>query len=113
MEDAKVILKGVLDGEIADSLLDVYILRDSLNTSTIELQVSEIRLLQEKSRNQETLAENLKTIIDNKDTEVGNLTQIIKDQKKQIRKQKVIKTLALIGDVALPVITLFVILGLK
>lgn len=113
LEDAKVILKGVLDSEIADSLINIYTFRDSVNSSIISMQIDEIRLLQEKSSNQEMLSNNLEEILDNKDSEVALLNKIIVDQKKQIRKQKFIKTLALIGDVALPVITLFVILGLK
>ena len=113
LEDAKVILKGVLDSEIADSLINIYTFRDSVNSGIISMQIEEIRLLQEKSSNQEMLSNNLEEILDNKDSEVALLNKIIIDQKKQIRKQKFIKTLALIGDVALPVITLFVILGLK
>ena len=113
LEDAKIILKGVLDSEIADSLISIYTFRDSVNSSIITMQIEEIRLLQEKSLNQEMLSNNLEEILNNKDSEVALLNKIIADQKKQIRKQKVIKTLALIGDIALPVITLFVILGLK
>ena len=107
LEDAKVILKGVLDSEIADSLINIYTFRDSVNSGIISMQIEEIRLLQEKSSNQEMLSNNLEEILDNKDSEVALLNKIIIDQKKQIRKQKFIKTLALIGDVALPVITLF------
>ena len=113
LEDAKVVLKGLLDSEIADSLISIYTFRDSVNSSIISMQMEEIRLLQEKSSNQEMLSNNLNEILKNKDSEVEISNKIIADQKKQIRKQKVIKTLALIGDVALPVITLFVILGLK
>ena len=113
LEDAKVVLKGLLDSEIADSLISIYTFRDSVNSSIISMQMDEIRLLQEKSSNQQMLSNNLNEMLKNKDSEVDVLNKIIADQKKEIRKQKVIKTLALIGDVALPVITLFVILGLK
>jgi len=113
LEDAKVVLKGLLDNEIADSLISIYTFRDSVNSSIISMQMDEIRLLQEKSSNQQMLSNNLNEMLKNKDSEVDVLNKIIADQKKEIRKQKVIKTLALIGDVALPVITLFVILGLK
>jgi len=106
LKDAKTILKGVLDGEIADSLLNVYIERNKINTDIIQLQVKEIRALQEKSDNQAKLANNLESIIKNKDTEIADLNAIIKKQKREITKQKIIKTVALIGDVALPVLTL-------
>ena len=106
LKDARTILKGVLDGEIADSLLNVYIERNKINTDIIQLQVKEIRALQEKSDNQAKLANNLESIIKNKDTEIADLNAIIKKQKREITKQKIIKTVALIGDVALPVLTL-------
>jgi hypothetical protein len=106
LKDARVILKGVLDGEIADSLLNVYIERNKLNNDVIQLQVKEIRALQDKSNNQAQLCGNLQTIVTNKDAEIADLNAIIKKQKHEIRKQKVIKTIALIGDIALPVLTL-------
>lgn len=109
--DAKVILKAVLDGEIADSLLSVYQDRDSLLQKTITLQVSEIRLLELKSDNQEILAKNLNSIITNKDSEINILNDIIVKQKKEIRKQKTLKVIGFIGSIALPIVTLFIILG--
>jgi hypothetical protein len=109
--DAKVILKAVLDGEIADSLLSVYQDRDSLLQKTITLQVSEIRLLELKSDNQEILAKNLNSIITNKDSEINILNDIIVKQKKEIRKQKTLKVIGFIGSVALPIVTLLIILG--
>lgn len=108
--DAKRILESLLDAEIADSLLNIYITRDSINTKIIEMQVNEIRLLQEKSNNQELFSKNLAEIIQNKNNEVDILNETIDSQKKEIRKQKLIKTIALIGDVALPVILLIILL---
>ena len=83
--DAKVVLKGVLDGETADSLLTIFMVRDSINTSIIQMQVSQIKLLQEKSKNQAKLADNLNLILYNKDLEVNRLNAIIVEQKKQLR----------------------------
>lgn len=109
--DAKTVLKGVLDGEVADSLLTIFMVRDSINNGIIQMQVSQIKLLQEKSKNQAKLADNLNLILYNKDLEIKKLNAIINDQKREIRKQKFIKTLALIGDVVLPVIVLILIAG--
>lgn len=109
--DAKTVLKGVLDGEVADSLLTIFMVRDSINNGIIQMQVSQIKLLQEKSKNQAKLADNLNLILYNKDLEINKLNAIINDQKREIRKQKFIKTLALIGDVVLPVIVLILIAG--
>lgn len=113
LSDAKVVLAAVLDKQIADSLLIVYKDRDSLQTNIINLQVSEIRLLQLKSKNQDLLISNLNTIITNKDTEISLLNEIIKKQKKEIRKQKILKVLGYTGSVVLPIVTLFIVLGAK
>ena len=85
IEDAKIVLSDLLEKEYADSMLVVYGLRDNLNASTISLQLSQIKLLQEKSLNQELQASNLNKIITNKDTEIVYLNDIVKKQKKEIR----------------------------
>lgn len=107
LDDAKIVLKGVLDGEVADSLVKVFVERDKVKSDIIQLKVNEIKKLQEQSKNKDSQRAGLDAIIKNKNTEIANLTAIITEQKKQIRKQKFIKTLALIGDVVLPVVTLF------
>lgn len=109
--DAKTVLKGVLDGETADSLLTIFMVRDSINASIIQIQVSQIRLLQEKSKNQSSQNENLNAILRNQDLEISKLNAIIIEQDKRIRKERFIKKLALIGDVVLPVIVLILVLG--
>ncbi len=106
LDDAKIVLKGVLDGEVADSLVKVLVERDKVKDDIIVLQTKEIRVLQEQSKNKDKQKENLDRIIANKNTEIARLNVIIEEQKKEIRKQKFIKTLALIGDVVLPIITL-------
>jgi len=111
LSDAKIVLKKVLDGEIADSLISVYQVRDSLMKQTIMLQVSEIRLLNLKSQNQELYTKNLKTIIGNKESEIKILNDVIVKQKKEIRKQKTLKVVGFIGSVVLPIVTLFIVLG--
>jgi hypothetical protein len=102
--DAKTVLKGVLDGEIADSLLNIFMVRDSINSEIIQMQVSQIRLLQEKSKNQAQLNDNLNTIIKNKDLEITKLNAVIVEQKKQIKKERFVKKLSLIGNVVIPAV---------
>lgn len=113
LADAKILLKDILDKQIADSLISEYMIKDSLSTSVISLKINEIKLLQEKSENQEKEAENLNFIINNKDHEIALLNDEIKQQKKEIKKQKILKLLGFVGDVALPVIVLAVVLGVK
>ena len=109
--DAKTVLKGVLDGEVADSLLTIFMVRDSINNGIIQMQVSQIKLLQEKSKNQAKLADNLNLILYNKDLEINKLNAIINEQKKQLRKERIIKKLSLVGNVVLPVIVLLLVAG--
>ncbi len=104
IQDAKVVLNDLLEKKYVDSMLVVYSTRDSLNTSIIRLQLSEIRLIQEKSKNQDLELANLNKIITNKDTEILDLNSVIKKQKKEIRKQKVLKIFGFTAAVMLPII---------
>lgn len=106
LDDAKIVLKGVLDGEVADSLVKVMEERDKVNNGIIQLQVKEIKILQEQSTNKDKQRANLELIIKNKTTEIATLNKIINEQRKEIRRQKIIKTISLIGNVVLPVVTL-------
>jgi hypothetical protein len=106
IEDARIVLDDLLDKEYADSMLIVYALRDSINTSSIKLQLSEIRLLQEKSLNQKTEMANLNKIISNNTKEVSDLNDVIEKQKKEIRKQKVLKVLGFTAAVVLPILVI-------
>ena len=108
LSDAKLILAEVLDKEVADSLVNVYMLRDSLNKTTIELQVKEIKALQQKGFNYNQQVANLEKIVGNKDEELEKLNEIIKFQKKEIRKQKTYKILGFTAAVVLPILVLFV-----
>jgi len=105
-KDARTLLKDVLEYQYTDSLLDVYKDRDSLNTKTITLQKETIVKLSLKEANYETIIENLNGINKNKDDEIAFQLDIIKQQKREIRKQKFYKVLSTIGSIILPIITL-------
>lgn len=106
LEDAKVILNDLLEYEIADSLLTVYKEKDTLNTNTITLQKEVIFKLMEKSENQQSQIDNFQQILDNKNSELGMKEDTIKQQKKELRKQKFLKFLGLGGSVILPIIAI-------
>ncbi len=106
IKDAKILLADVLDREILDSLVTVYKKRDSISQKQIQLYVKDVRLLQEKSVNQVTENSNLNKIIELKNTEISELNKTIKQDKKEIRKQKFYKVLALISAIALPILVL-------
>ena len=108
LEDAKVILNDLLEYEIVDSLLTVYKEKDSLNTNTISLQKEVIFKLMEKSDNQQSQIDNFQQILDNKNAELGMKEDTIKQQKKELRKQKFLKFLGLGGSVILPIIAILI-----
>ena len=81
-------------------------LRDGLQKNTIDLQVSQIKAMQQKSENQAQQIVNLEKMIANKDEEVGILNNVVEEQKKEIRKQKRLKNLGFVGMIVLPILVL-------
>jgi|TARA_B110000285_G_scaffold170015_1_gene190242 hypothetical protein len=110
LEDAKFILGDLLQYEITDSLLNIYIERDSLNKEKIFLKDGIIEKLNLQNSNCKEIVTNLEKIISNKDITITLKDDIIKQQKKEIRKQKFLKFLGLAGSVILPIVTLLVLL---
>jgi hypothetical protein len=108
LEDARIILSDLMEYEIVDSLLLVYKEKDSLNTNTITLQKDIIVKLTQKSENQQVQIDNFQTILDNKNEELLLKEETIKQQKKEIRKQKFLKILGFTGSIILPILTLLV-----
>ena len=106
LEDARIILSDLMEYEIVDSLLEVYKEKDSLNTTTITLQKDVIVKLSKKSNNQQVQIDNFQTILDNKNEEISLKDDTIKQQKKEIRKQKFLKILGFTGSIILPILTL-------
>jgi hypothetical protein len=108
LADAKLILSTVLQKEIADSLVEVYMLRDSINKNTIQLQVKEIRAFQQKDINNQQQISNLESIIKNKGTEIELLNKTLLEEKKATKKQRRLKNLGIIGSIVLPITTFIV-----
>ena len=113
LSDAKVILNRVLEAQITDSILNVYELRDTLRSNTMSMQVSEIKLLQQRSENQDTLIGNLTKILSNDKEEIKLINQTLKEQKRALNKNKWIIGFAVAGDVILPIATAAAIIYLK
>ena len=110
LEDARIILNDLLEYEIADSLLAVYKEQDSLNKETITLQKDIIFKLVEKSDNQQTQINNFQLVLDNLNKELGYKEDTIKQQKKEIRKQKLLKLTGFTSSIILPILTLLALL---
>jgi gamma-glutamyl phosphate reductase len=110
LNDAKKILTDLLKCEVTDSLLNVYVERDSLNTEKIILKDNLIEKLNLQNENYVKIVSNLETVVKNKDEIIIYKDNTIKQQKKEIRKQKILKNLGFVGCVVLPVITLIILL---
>lgn len=110
LEDAKFILTDLLEYEITDSLLTEYVERDSLNNEKIILKDKIISKLEEQNLNKDQIIDNLNSLIKNKDTEISLKDEIINDQEREIKKQKRLKKLGFIGSIALPILTLIILL---
>ena len=109
-DDAKLILRDVLYYKYVDSLYHEYKVRDSLNTKTITIQKNILDNYSQKVTNLELINTNLNSVMNNKDSELLPKDDIIKQQKKEIRKQKRLKVLGFIGSVVLPITVLILIL---
>ena len=109
LDDAKIILSDLMELRVVDSLLSIYKLRDSLNSSTITLQKNVIDKLTQKSDNQNIQLTNFQSILNNKNQEIFFKEDVIKTQKKEIRKQKVLKILGFVGSVVLPTVVILII----
>ena len=83
LEDAKMLLTDLLECEITDSLLNVYIERDSLNKDKIILKDDIINKLKLQNQNSETIIKNLEELLNNKDEEISLKDDIIETQKKK------------------------------
>ena len=110
LQDARLILNDLLEYEIADSLLTVYKEKDSLHTNTLTLQKDIITKLIQKSDNHNVQISNFETILSNKNKEILLKEDTLKQQKKEIRKQKFLKIIGFTGSIILPILTLLALL---
>tara|TARA_R110000803_G_scaffold74903_3_gene139058 strand:+ start:45111 stop:45527 length:417 start_codon:yes stop_codon:yes gene_type:complete len=106
-QDARTLLEDVLHYEYSDSLLTVYKGRDSLNTNSIKIQKEVILKLSLSNDNFNMVIKNLNKIIANKDDEIVLKDETILNQKKEIKKQKFYKSVAVVGAIVLPILLLF------
>jgi len=99
IEDAKIFLTDLLDYElIVDSILPEYEKRDSLQTSAITLNIHKITELQKQSELCEEQNLKLKRILNNLE-EIGTFKDLtIENVEKQVKKEKLKKTLGFIGS---------------
>ena len=106
LADAKIVLTDLYDKQISDSIISVYEVRDSINASSINLLKKDVDKYKEKCGNFTIMLDNNIKLIVNKDTEIGVLNKTIKEQKKEIRKQKFLKIMGFTAAVVLPITVL-------
>ena len=111
IEDAKVILTDILNYQIADSIISEYEAKDKESSKVITLQKNAILKLNDELANDEARIAALEGVIKNKDVEITFKDDVIKNQKKEIRKQKVLKILGFSGAIILPVVTALLLLN--
>jgi hypothetical protein len=110
LEEAKMLLTDLLECEVTDSLLNIYVERDSLNREKIILKDNIIQKLKLQNQNSENIIKNLDEVVGNKDEEISLKDKTIKEQKKEIKKQRNLKRLGFIGSILLPIVTLIILL---
>jgi peptide subunit release factor 1 (eRF1) len=108
LNDAKKILTDLLHYEVTDSLLNVYVERDSLNSEKIFLKDELILKLNLQNENYKKIVINLETVVNNKDQIILFKDKTIEQQGKEIKKQKLLRNLGFVGCVVLPIITLII-----
>ena len=110
IEDAKKFLTDLLKYEITDSLLTIFVIRDSISEEKIILKDNVINTLKKQLGNFEDIIKNLEGVINNKEDVLKLKNKTIKGLKKEIRKHKREKTIAIITAIVLPILTTLLIL---
>ena len=110
LSEAKLILTDLLEYEITDSLLNIYIERDSLNQKKIIIKDELIKKLELQNHNKDKVIHNLELIVKNSKEIITLKDKTIEEQKTEIKKQRNLKRLGFVGSVVLPIITLILLL---
>lgn len=108
LEDAKIVLTDLLNYQLADSIIKEYELKDKESSKVILLQKDVISRLSNQLLNDETRITNLEGVVKNKDEEILIKDNTIKNQKKEIRKQKLLKIVGFSGAIILVTALLFI-----
>lgn len=104
INDARVILRDILDKKYVDSLLVVHENLNTINEQIIRLDGDHIKLLEDETKNKTIMITDLTEVTKNKDQSIAILNNAVVQQKKEIRKQKFIKYLAVISTITLGVL---------
>lgn len=106
--DSKILLEDVLKFRFADSLNIEYAKREIVFNDIIGSQKNVISLLTTKNNNLTEINTNLESILLNRDEELAITHKVIKEQEKEIKRQKTKKVLGFIGAGALAIATILI-----
>jgi len=104
INDARVILRDLLDKKYTDSLLVIDEDLNNVNENIIKLDGEHIKLLEEENKNNAVVINNLNENIKIKDDSIKIKDNSIKTLKNEVTKQKFLKYLACIGTIALGIL---------
>lgn len=103
--DTKIILKDVSHKQVLDTVVKVYIVRDTLQNSIATLEVNVSKNLDKPTdNNKDIISNSLNKVVQKKDNEITKLNDVVEKQEKEIKKQKFLKITAYISGVILPVL---------
>ena len=108
--DAKIFLTDLLQCKLTDSLLQIFVWKDSVNKEKIILKDIVIDVLETKYKNSKNIVKNLQEYINNKKEIIELNKKTIKSLKKEIKKHKREKIVAIISAIVLPIVSLLVVL---
>jgi hypothetical protein len=111
ISDARIVLGLLLEKEVNDELLVKYIERDSLNQNLVTISNQKMMGLQNSNDILNVIIDNLNKKSSNDEAMIKELRNEIRKKEKEIKKQRVLKTLGFIGCVILPVLTLLLSVG--
>ena len=103
LSDARLVLNDLLEKRISDSLVFHYEKLDKSRLFSYKLMESKLMVTESKLNNSELMVTNMEKVVVNKDDEINLLNTTIKQQTKEIFKQKTLKIFGFSAAVILPI----------
>lgn len=103
LSDARLVLNDLLEKRISDSLVFHYEKLDKSRIFSYKLMESKLMVTESKLNNTELMVTNMEKVVVNKDNEINLLNSTIKQQTKEIFKQKTLKIFGFSAAVILPI----------
>jgi hypothetical protein len=109
LSDARLVLNDLLEKRISDSLIFHYEKLDKSRIFSYKLLESKLIVTESKLNNSDLMVTKLEKVVVNKDTEINSLNSTIKQQTKEIFKQKTLKIFGFSAAIILPITAILLI----